>query len=117
MNTYEIELKIAPGTADSTVLDALAGVIYGQPEFDNPLLGLDDDGSISASFCAAGPDPLATARDSVNRFLTAFAQATGRPHADIATVERLSISFVGMGDDEAMALALEAQHATRAQRR
>lgn len=75
MNLYEIEITTVPGVADSAFLDRLAELVDGIDNLVDPALGLNEDGSISASFEVTGADPLAAAEDAVALFATAVERA------------------------------------------
>lgn len=75
MTEYSVEITTVSAIADSDYLDRLAEIVYDLPDLVDPLLGLNADGSISASFCVVGPNPLRAANDAVATFVNAVAQA------------------------------------------
>lgn len=104
---YTLEIRTIGGIADPGYLDRLAEIVYDVPDVIDPLLGLNDDGSVSASFCVVGSDPLAAAHDAVAAFVRACAAAGPLREgalgaADTATVERFAVERV---DDREHVLA------------
>lgn len=75
------------------------------PELVDPLLGLNEDGSISASFCVVGANPIQAAHDAVATFVNALAltKPLRGPAADeidhgtatMAALEQASAATVG----------------------
>jgi hypothetical protein len=72
---YTLALKTIPGIADSAYLDRLAELVYELDGLVDPLLALGPDGSIEASFCVQGPDPLRAAQGAIESFVRAAADA------------------------------------------
>jgi hypothetical protein len=72
---YSVEINTIEGVADHEYLDRLADLVYERKSLIDPLLALNDDGSVSASFCVRGPNPLQAANDAVELFLDAVAAA------------------------------------------
>ena len=74
---YTVEITTVPEIADPDYLDRLAEIVYGIPILVDPLLGLNENGSITASFCftAENPDPIAAASEAVYAFVQAVAEA------------------------------------------
>ncbi len=64
-------LETVEGVADSDFLDRLAERVYEIGQFVDPLLGLNDDGSLSVSFEV----PAATALDAIEAGLDLFFRA------------------------------------------
>jgi hypothetical protein len=90
MKQFTIEIRTVEGIGDSDLLDRLADLLYEREELVDPLLGLNDDGSISVGFGYAAQD-VPKALDAVR--VVAEALAASLPvdrHA--ATVERLSVA-------------------------
>jgi hypothetical protein len=72
---YTLELTTIEGMADSDYLDRLADLVYDLPDLIDPLLALNDDGSVSASFCVVGHDPFQAAESALTSFLAAAVEA------------------------------------------
>jgi hypothetical protein len=74
---YTVEITTVPEIADSKYLDRLAEIVYAIPILVDPLLGLNENGSVTASFCFAAetPDPIAAAGEAVYAFVQAVAEA------------------------------------------
>ena len=91
MNEYELELTTIPGIADPDYLDRLAEVVYGVPVLIDPMIGLNDDGSISASFELTSNDPIA----GVQRLVEAFIEAAALVGPiDASAIQNLTIALV-----------------------
>jgi hypothetical protein len=86
LNHYTVEISTTPGIADSDFLDRLAERVYDLEELVDPALGLNEDGSISASFDVAGADPLVASQVAVQKFVDAIAAAEPLTPADTALV-------------------------------
>ena len=91
MNEYELALTTIPGIADSGYLDRLAEVIYDVPALIDPMIGLNDDGSISASFELTSDDPVAGAQHVVAAFVEAAARVGSIP---ASAIQSLTIALV-----------------------
>jgi hypothetical protein len=72
---YTVEITTVPGIADSDYLDRLAEIVYETKILIDPLLGLEDNGSVTASFCFVGANPAIAASEAVNAFVLAVAAA------------------------------------------
>ena len=74
---YTVEITTVPEIADPEYLDRLAEIVYEIPMLVDPLLGLNENGSVTASFCfvAANPDPIAAASEAIYAFVQAVAEA------------------------------------------
>lgn len=71
MPEFVVEVQTVAGIADSDVLDRLAELVYSDNDLVDPLLGLNDGGSVSASFCVVAD----TASDAAQLGVRAFARA------------------------------------------
>jgi thiazole synthase ThiGH ThiG subunit len=94
---YTVEITTVPEIADPDYLDRLAEIVYEIPLLVDPLLGLNEDGSITASFCVAttNPDPVAAAGEAVYAFVQAVAAASPlQGQIAGATVGHIGISLV-----------------------
>jgi hypothetical protein len=74
MPEFTLEIETVGGIGDSDYLDRLAELVYEVAELTDPLLGLNADGSISASFSLFAE----TAPDAAQRGVALFAQAIMR---------------------------------------
>jgi hypothetical protein len=72
---FAVELETVPGVADSDFLDRLAELVYEIAELQDPLLGLNPDGSIHASFVVPGATSLEAVKTGLQKFEEAFAAA------------------------------------------
>ena len=75
MTEYVIELQTIHGIADSDYLDRLAELVYELPELIDPLLGLNDDGSLDVSFVVSGTDVREAALAGLDAFGMAVVEA------------------------------------------
>jgi hypothetical protein len=75
LNHYTLEINTIHGIADSDVLDRLAERVYELDDLIDPTLGLNDDGSITASFDVVGMDPLIASQRAVRAFLDAVGES------------------------------------------
>lgn len=75
MNHYTLELNTVHEIADSDFLDRLADLVYDIDELISPVLALNDDGSVTASFEIVGADPLAASQGAIAKFLDAVTAA------------------------------------------
>ena len=74
---YTVEITTVPEIADPEYLDRLAEIVYEIPMLVDPLLGLNENGSVTASFrfVATNPDPIAAAGEAIYAFVQAVAEA------------------------------------------
>jgi hypothetical protein len=72
MQQFTIGYLTIPGVADSTFLDQLAEIVYEIEELGDPILSLNDDGSITASFDVRAADPLEAVETAARLFVEAF---------------------------------------------
>jgi hypothetical protein len=93
---YTVEITTVPGIADSDYLDRLAEIVYGTTALVDPFLGLNDNGSVTASFCVAGVNPLSAASDAVYAFVQAVAQARPLDGPSPKDTELASIGSFGI---------------------
>ena len=91
MNEYELELTTIAGIADSTYLDRLADVVYESAILVDPMIGLNDDGSISASFELTSIDPVTGVQRVVEAFIEAAASVGP---IDASAIQNLTIVLV-----------------------
>jgi hypothetical protein len=104
VTVFALELTTVPGIADSEYLDRLADIVYGLDGLIDPLMALNDDGSITASFEVEAPDLLAATRQMVPPFSDALVEARPLHLADAAgALGKLAISAAG--DRQAFAKA------------
>ena len=75
MTEYALEIRTVEGIADSAFLDRLADLVYDLPNLIDPLLALNDDGSVSASVGVVEPNALEAARHAVAVFAQAVVEA------------------------------------------
>ncbi len=64
-----------PGVADSDFLDRLADLVYAIDELVDPLLFLNEDGSVAASFDIEARDPVEAVSKAADLFFNAFVAA------------------------------------------
>ncbi len=96
MTRYALELTTVSGIADSDYVDRLADIVYGLDELIDPLLALNDDGSITASLEVEAADLVAASRRAVPPFAEALAAAGPLHPADAAAaLGSLAISAAG----------------------
>jgi hypothetical protein len=72
---YALEFTTVSGIADSDYVDRLADVVYELDELIDPILALNDDGSISASFEVEAADLLSATQQVGPRFSEALLAA------------------------------------------
>ena len=75
MKHFEFEIDTIGGIADADFLDRLAEVVYSVDALIDPLLGLNGDGSISASFVVAATDALSATKIAADEFSDAIVAA------------------------------------------
>lgn len=93
MREFTIEIRTIEGIADNEALDRLAELLYDRAELVDPLLGLNDDGSISASFAYAASD-LKAALEALDVAVAAIAEAIP-VGVGPAAVERIAVAPAG----------------------
>lgn len=71
MPEFVVEVETLADIADAEFLDRLAERIYADEVLVDPLLALNDSGSVSASFCVVAD----TASEAAQRGVPAFASA------------------------------------------
>ena len=71
MLEFVVEVETVSGIADGDFLDRLAKLVYADDVLVDPLLALNDGGSVSGSFCVAAD----TASKAAQRGVPAFARA------------------------------------------
>ena len=92
MNVYSLQISTVPGLADSAFLDRLADIVYGIDALANLAIGLNDDGSLTASFDVQGANPLAAADSGVELFANAVVRAASAPLDATAALDGFSIA-------------------------
>jgi hypothetical protein len=100
---YTVSITTIPGVADSAVLDRLAERVYGTKELADALLALEEDGSITASFCVT--DPFAAAQRAVTLFLAALVGAEPRRAPNVLEEEHGAHEVAGLGALDAFSVA------------
>ncbi len=70
-----IGYETIPGVADSDFLDRLAQLVYAIDELVDPLLFLNEDGSITTSFDIEARDPVEAVNKAADLFFGAFVAA------------------------------------------
>ena len=96
---YTVDLTTIEGIADSAYLDRLAEIVYGLPALVDPYLALNADGSVKASFCVDGDDPLQAASLAVEQLADALALARPLRSSEATSVGRFLLwnsSFISL---------------------
>jgi hypothetical protein len=75
LTEYTIELQTIHGIADSDYLDRLAEIVHEVDDLVDPLLGLNDDGSIDASFVVNAESAHGAALKTLDAFSVALGEA------------------------------------------
>lgn len=96
---YAVEIRTVSGIADSAYLDRLAAIVYELPGLLDPMLGLNEDGSLTGTFSVVSADPLEAVQTAVARFADALVAAGANARA--TAVGRLAVELV---DDREHAL-------------
>jgi hypothetical protein len=93
MQEFTFEIETVNGIADSAYLDRLADLVYSMDALVDPLLGLNENGSVSASFSIVAETTPEAAERGVALLSEALARA--RPLAEAAigsiSVERATV--------------------------
>ena len=92
MNVYSLQITTVAGFADSDFLERLADRAYPIGELVNLHMGLNDDGSIEASFEITAPGAIEAAGRGVELFSSAVDQAEPPPHGFTSTVASFAVS-------------------------
>ncbi len=95
MNVYSLQITTVAGIADSDFLDRLADIVYVLDGLANLAMGLNEDGSLTATFDVQGTGPLAAADSGVELFATAVAQAKPLPFKSTSAFDSFSIATSG----------------------
>ena len=96
MSEFTLEVETIDGVADSDYLDRLAEVVSELDELVDPLLGLNENGSVSASFAIVAE----TASDAAGRGVALFAEAL----AEASTLRTLGEAAIGSHSVERTAI-------------
>jgi hypothetical protein len=88
LTEYTIELRTIHGIADSDYLDRVAELVYDLDDLVDPLLGLNVDGSIDASFVVNAESARAAALKVLDAFATALGDAGPLRHPTDAEIAR-----------------------------
>lgn len=91
---FTLGLVTIPAVADSEFLDRLAELVYDIDELVVPLLGLNEDGSISASFEVRASTAHEAVDVGLKRFMDAFVKARPQrqPTPEWAAVPSFGVS-------------------------